>query len=389
MSEFWIVNSYGYPNPFGDTHGKQAWLTLESFARERSYSGLKKYWASSQAPRKLDHAAVESWKATFEEFGLLYVFSGTDEIVFTPGGKELLAAATAGDRVLFAWVGLSLLLRYPLRGARRSKGDSHSKSDILIYRFLYAVALELDGKIWWSELSRVLCTVFQTGNAQAAVEAIRKLRATPGEIHKYPIPVPNEKGGFYNSLNQVMVHMGMYYLLIGKTSEKSPYGFSAKENCYTIRPEYSEMIRRALGGSTLPSCESPNEGFVRRLPAAPPVFAAEQEYLAYISAPIPPVAAYPEPAPFPEVPYSGLMVPILFADKHYKESAGGSIAGSADPLCRLMKGQRLILDHDLTRTYIITAKRLIEFGKIELVIRPGKPITDPSFIREIMEKKNG
>src|SRR6266567_407276 len=89
--DFWRVNSYGYPNPFNpDTKSQEAWATFCSFFSHdnAAYTSLKAFWASSKAPRKLDGHAVESWKATFEEFGLLYVISRSNTITITPAGNS-------------------------------------------------------------------------------------------------------------------------------------------------------------------------------------------------------------------------------------------------------------------------------------------------------------
>src|SRR6266849_2002543 len=89
--DFWRVNSYGYPNPFSqESKSQEAWFTFKTFCDHENapYSSLKAFWESKSAPRKLDSHAVESWKATFEEFGLLYVISRSNKVIVTPAGKQ-------------------------------------------------------------------------------------------------------------------------------------------------------------------------------------------------------------------------------------------------------------------------------------------------------------
>src|SRR5271170_1866447 len=136
--DFWRVNSYGYPNPFNpETKSQEAWATFRSFCDHdnASYSALKTFWGSGGEHRKLDSHAVESWKATFEEFGLLYVISRSNKVSITPAGKQFYEAAAREHEDDLVWIGLNLLLRYPLRGPprARSKSAAHEESNLLLY----------------------------------------------------------------------------------------------------------------------------------------------------------------------------------------------------------------------------------------------------------------
>src|SRR5579885_3166965 len=175
--DYWRVNSYGYPNPFvQERKAKEAWVTLKSFYERDygAYTSLKEFWESHR-PRKLDSHAVESWKATFEEFGLLYVISRSNKITITPAGKQFYEAAVQEHEEDFVWIGLNLLLRYPLQGPPRGrhKSPAHGTSDLLPYRFLYSAMRDLGDYFWWTELERVFCRVFATSEAKPAVEAVR------------------------------------------------------------------------------------------------------------------------------------------------------------------------------------------------------------------------
>lgn len=259
VNDYWRVNSYGYPCYFSDGRNSQeAWSTLLTFYDFNKYDELKAYWASSAAPRRLSPQAVESWKATFEEFGLLYVLSRSNQITISPAGFQIREAFERDDRKEFAWIGLNLLLRYPLRGPRKPKSNNHSTSDLLPYRFLYSAMLELDGYIWWTELERVLCRVFLTEDCEAAVHDVLQLRSDPELLSKLTLPAKKRQGGFYNSLNQVAVHSSMNHLLWGTDTTASPYGVGEPSRKHFIQGAWRDSILHALllnsGYSDISSC---------------------------------------------------------------------------------------------------------------------------------------
>src|SRR5690242_20226226 len=114
--DYWVVNSYGYPNPFGGKLAKDAWTMFLSFFDFTSFADLKNAWGQNEYGKNLSPSAVGSWKPTFEEFGLLYVRSHEDEIIITPGGHDFKSAGEEGNHDELAKIGTSLLLRYPLKG---------------------------------------------------------------------------------------------------------------------------------------------------------------------------------------------------------------------------------------------------------------------------------
>lgn len=105
-----------------------------------------------------------------------------------------------------------------------AKSDAHKDSDLLLYRFWYAALLDLDGYIWWTELERILCRVFQTSQTTDAINDIRTLRMNPELASHIDLPVAQRAGAFYNSLNQVAVHAGMNHLILGSDDVECPYG---------------------------------------------------------------------------------------------------------------------------------------------------------------------
>lgn len=382
MADFWKVNSYGYPNPLSDENGRQTFEIFESFFNYSSYAELKAYWSSSASPRAITPHSVESRKATFEEFGLLYVAARSDEIVITPGGIQYHDAAVAGNEREMVWTGLNLLLRYPLQGPpRRSRGGSYAEADLLLYWFLFAALCDLDGYIWWPELERVLSTVFRQSDGPDAVELIRQLRAGERALEEFPLPVAKTEGAFYNSLNQVVNHAGMNDLILERATELGPYG-DARLRKHWIRSDKRELVDLALGASGAADgsgdCTEPAP-LVARMPRPPLDPQDEESYFAYLGAPVPALAetALAATAGIPSAPYGAGTVSVLSQGVHYVLAAGEP-QGSVSALCRLSRNQRVVFSHDLAWTYLVEDKVRIEAGLIRLHVRRGKPISNPT-----------
>ncbi len=384
-TDFWRVNSYGYPNPLmDDPKSQEAWTTLLSFYDYASYSDLKDYWASNRAPRRLSSNAVESWKATFEEFGLLYVLRGSDQIQITPAGVQYGAAGEDQDESQLAWIGLTLLMRYPLRGPRRPKSVAHAESNLLLYRFFYAAMHDLRGYFWATEIDRILCRVFLTEQASEAIEDVKNLRANPSDISKFPIPAAKRHGAFYNSLNQVVVHAGMNHMLLRRESDSTYYGDDEPKRRHLIAREWLPLVRDALNLIEEEHECGDSVSAIGRLPSAPD-FASEESYFDYIGALVPERNNPAEHKAFPTISVGGDMVAILKEGEHFNHGETGVITGSVVVLCRLSVGQRLVLSSDQRWTYFVKAKQLITADTLSVQIRRGRPIIDHSVFSTILE----
>lgn len=385
INPYWRVNSYGYPNRFSsEPRAIQAWQVFESFYRFSSYHSLKAYWASQEAPRILHGHAVESWKATFEEFGLLYVLSGRDTITITPGGIQFINAAEAGRELEFGWIGLNLLLRYPLGGFRRRT----VQSDLLLYWFFYAALRETRNYYWWSELEKVLCKIFLVKEASRAVDLINQLRSGTNAITDIPSAGPSGRGDFYNVLNQVIVHAGMNYLLLNRSTSDSFYPHVSKEPCIQIIPKWVEMIDVALGGATKnDDCENQTT-FISRMPSAPKFDKNELDYFAYLGAEVHEIKL-PSTNSMPSSHIiDGGNVALLKQGIHYIMPDNLVIEGSIAQLCQLSKGQRLILSHDTQFSYIVENKIRIDPYRINIKLRRGRPITNSRLIVDLLRGEN-
>lgn len=385
--DFWRVNSYGYPCFFSDSEKSQeAWTTLLSFFEFTDYDELKSHWSSPGAPRQLSSHAVESWKATFEEFGILYVESRSNRITITPAGIQLREAAERDDRNEFAWIGLNLLLRYPLRGPRRPKSEAHRESDLLLYRFWYAALLDLDGYVWWTELERILCRVFLTNEAIDAIEDVRSLRLHPELIAHVNLPAAQRQGAFYNSLNQVAVHAGMNHLLLGGEDIECPYGVTEPKRRHFIRRDWMGMIRKALSNSGQSDQCSTGGLAIARLPAAPR-FSDEREYFDYLGARVTPMATLVT-STLSSVELQGERVLLLSSGENYQVLDEHHIVGSVASLCQLARGQRIILSHDEQWTHLVEGKELVDAHVVRIRIRRARPISNIQAIRTLLGGNN-
>ena len=384
IRDFWRVNSYGYPNPFGaNAKALEAWATFDSFFQrdQGSYSSLKSYWRSREAPRILDNHAVESWKATFEEFGLLYVISRSDTITVTPAGKQFHDAAEEENEHDFAWIGLNLLFRYPVQGPPRGRQRSaaHRDADILPYRFLYSAMRDLGNYFWWTEMERILCRVFSTSAARPAIDAIRHLRANPSEIEKYRLPADRRRGAFYNSLNQVANHAGMNHLVLARDNDGEHYGPNENRRRHFIKHDYLSLVSLALGDSTDPNNCDASAMFVDRLPSAP-TFTDEDAYFDYLGAEVPSLAAAQDMAAPKAIAFHGDTVFVLKSGKHFDSVAEAererTIQGDTLTLCKIARNHLVILSTDVNWTYRVVGKAQASSTTVRLILRRARPITN-------------
>jgi hypothetical protein len=386
----WRVNSYGYPNPFMPSQSaEKAWEMFVSFTKFNSYRGLKKHW-ESHPKRPVDSHAVESWKANFEECGIIYVLSGDDGIHITAGGRQLLAAAKANDDREFAWIGLNLLLRYPLRGnGRRSRGAEHNESDLLLYWFVLATLLELKG-FWHSELFRVLSAVFARDQAPKALEVVRGLRSRKVEISNYLDPSGGHSGAVYNAINQVMVKGSLNHMLFTSDRRDSIFIGGESENFWHVREEFRDVVELALGGQAqqLPPGCGAGATLIQRLPGAPK-FANEQSYFDYAGAPVQDLRiaisqTHSEPAP--AVQYGTDVVYLLTATTHFQRLDASRIVGPVHVLCVLAIGQRVLVDDELAFTYMVEDKVMDPTGQVTVMLRRARPIHDHDYVLALFKE---
>lgn len=387
MAAYWRVASYGYPNPFGDKFAVKSWEIFKSFVDHDSYRAVKDYWDSTAVTEKLSSNSVESRKASLEEFGLLYVLSHSDKIVITPGGRQLLEAVESNDQQRFAWIGINLLMRFPLNGPPRSTNTSNAASDFPIYNFMYSALCELGNFVWFEELVRVLSGVTSLDEARTAVALVRDLRSATTTFDALS-PMPPLKGSFYNSMNQVLNHVGLAGMLLASERGESPYQ-SELHRKDSLHARYREIVRLAIGerAETLPEedCIVPDQ-FIGRIPVVPR-FETEQAYFEYLGAEVPDMATARSSVEerLPQILFGQESVSVLTESVHYTLGTN-SIVGEVATLCRISRGQRLILSHDADWTYKVRDKQRTSSGQIDVKLARSKPISNPAIILPFFEE---
>lgn len=379
---FWKVNSYSYPNPFsGNPKAIEAWAVYESFLDYVSYFDRRKEYVASGK----NVSGIESWKAAFEEYGMLYVISRSDEITITPVGEQMQAAVEANNYEQFVWAGLNALLRYPLKGPPRPKpkgGDDQRNSDLLPYAFLMAALLDL-GYLWRAELDHILCRVFTVAEAIQAIEDVKDLRAGRKQLSDFPIEENPKKGDFYNQTNQVVFHLSMGFALITKDDQEAYLQGNSHSYKYFINPVWRDMIEKALGGAALPSGCFVSQSFVSRMPSSPG-FATEQEYFSYLGAGVSASSTSATATPFSTTSIEGKSVPVLVEGKDYTVIDTNTIRGTVEHFCQIATGQRLIASHNTKRTFSVE-KKVRDSNDIILTLRQTKPLTLTSSIIDIID----
>jgi hypothetical protein len=395
--DFWRVASYGYPNPFRtEDKPRKAWAALRTFYDYdgRSYKALKDFWDSPEAPRDLDSHAIESWKQAFEEFGLLYVITRSDTISITPGGRQLLEAVEQQNERDFIWIGLNLVLRYPLQGPpppRKAKSLAHRQSDLLLYRFLYSAMRDLGDYFWWTELQRIFCRVFSTAEAKPAVEIVRELRANPHRHIAYPLPTDRIEGAYYNSLNQVPLHAGLNHTVIVQDNDSEHYGANESKRRHSINRHHLSLVSAALGDFAGATACGGSATYVDRLPSAPS-FHDEQEYFDYLGAPVPSFTATTAQAVPQAVNLAGDTVFVLKSDEHFRQLSASTqdrvVEGTASVLCRVARSHRVIISTDMAWTYLVVEKSLVGSSTVRLSLRRARPIINPEPIQQLLEGDN-
>ena len=361
-------------------------LFFLTFFDYTAYDDLKDWWDSGQGERQLNPSALESWKATFEEVGLLYVISRSNTITITPSGKALKEFADSNDINGFVWTGINLLIRYPLRGPRRARSELHGSSDLFLYRFIYSAIIELDNYLWWSELERILCRVFSTDLAQNVISDIRLLRNNPDKIRDLSLPASQRKGAFYNSLNQVSNHASMNHLIFETIREHTPYkDYLAGEpdKKIVIRNEWLPLLKKALIADKPEALCTSGGSYMGTLPKFQG-FDSEEDYFNFLGAP---VLEYQSSSttPLGSINLNGEQVIHLVEGKNYSSFSGLSITGPQSSLCQLSRQQRVILNSDQRWSYLVTDKKVVSPSEVTIQLSRARPITNYNQILKLLE----
>ncbi|UJA20950.1 hypothetical protein HJD18_12500 [Thermoleophilia bacterium SCSIO 60948] len=377
MATPWGIQSISYPNPLAD--GERTWNRLETFVQFEKYADAK----ASMTPKDNSKSTmVETLKAALESFGLLWV-RPDERIEVTPGGSQYIEAVNAQDERRVAWIGLNLLLRCPLGGPRGTwRRSAHRESDLPVYWALMASLLDLDGMIHWEELGRVLCVVESREALPGALDQIRAMRSGDLPLEKVPGPGGHHKGDLYNRLNMAMLHVGLGNLLVERSRDDHYVNQGGKARRESVRPNWPrESIELAMGSGGACSLETP---FAERLPVA---FSGTdlEERFAILGAAV------------EDQPLSGASGPVKVSlgpddawliDEYDMNVSEGAVEGPTTLLCRVAKGERVILRSVETHTFLVQDK-VLKAGGVELKIRPARLIRRPDIVRAEFKERYG
>lgn len=145
-----------------------------------------------QAPRQdISDQRLRTWKSEFEEMGLLTVHD--DIIAKTRFGRaviegvENVAVAIEGANRRIALLGAQVANRVLLAkpGAKSSSNTVPDDADLLPLRAIWRAFRELDNKLHWQDINRVLGHIHYASDLDAGIEKIRAFRATIGD--QYPL----------------------------------------------------------------------------------------------------------------------------------------------------------------------------------------------------------
>src|SRR5690606_20619398 len=82
------------------------------------------------------------------------------------------------------------------------------------------------------------------------------------------------------------------------------------------------------------------------------------------------------------ISHGGSQVAVLKQGLHYTVSEATEIVGEIAQLCRVANNQRIVLSHDLSRTYIVVAKERSSSQEIRVSLRKARIISDPTIFEE-------
>lgn len=158
--------------PYGPVRDAVTQIVSDAASRERK----------GQAPSgDVSNQRLRTWKSVFESFGLLLV-DETSRIRLSPLGRALNTLYSqiddkiegANDHIAKLAVGVlnRQTLRNPLDGTNYPED-----TDVRPFRFMWKAMRQLDDKLHWEEMNRVLMHVRYAKDEDAAIAHIREIRA--------------------------------------------------------------------------------------------------------------------------------------------------------------------------------------------------------------------
>lgn len=188
MTFCWFTSFIGYPNFFRST-GRGTDLA-EVFLKlgEAAKAGMAYSEAKNLFP-DIDSHQVETKKAAFQEFGLLYVIPRSDTITLTPLGHQILDFCSSREIVEANRRNILLALTYglaryqfnnplPVGGNRREARERSTSSDVLPYLACYYLLHKLKGILTAGEIKGAIFGLQKMADLRALEDAIRNKRTS-------------------------------------------------------------------------------------------------------------------------------------------------------------------------------------------------------------------
>jgi HNH endonuclease len=194
VSFCWYTSFIGYPD-FLAARGRgydlaQFYRKMVRASRDGvSYSDSKKLFPN------LDHAQVETKKAAFQEFGLLYVVPASNTISLTPAGEKVFELGSSRDEARrnkhdILQTLATALSRYQFRnpqpvGGTRGRVRARS-TDVLPYLATWYLLLRLGGVLYSSEFRGTLFGLKRMRYLRSTEELIRLSRKNKQVLEDLP-----------------------------------------------------------------------------------------------------------------------------------------------------------------------------------------------------------
>ncbi len=165
--------------PYGSVRDHIAQTIKEQSDRERP----------GQAPRSdVSDQRIRTWRSLFESLGFFLVEPETHAIWLTPLGHAIVRMHEAlDDQILgannrVAELASHVLVRHLLSNPMDA-GEYPPDSDLHPYRFIWRAMRQLDDKLHWEEMNRVIFKIMYQRHEDHAIEHIRTIRKSCNSIY--------------------------------------------------------------------------------------------------------------------------------------------------------------------------------------------------------------
>lgn len=244
-SPAWVTSNIGYPNFFAESENLA--ITFRGLAAGAvagdPYEQVK---INVRLSLGVTRHAVETRKAAFQEYGLLFVKPRSNRITLTPLGEfiwqfaETPEQATANRQdVLFALSRGLARYQFPNPAPVGSDGgrDLAKVSDVRPYLSLYYLMYSLNGLLFDHELYGVVFELMRMADLPSAINKIQAARRS-GKSFPRITQIPNNRSGGNLGI-YFMAHLGLANIIVKRH-------LRLISNYYELTPEGWEIVAGIL-----------------------------------------------------------------------------------------------------------------------------------------------